>query len=409
MTEKYSEADIIRLRKEIEQALGWGTADTWHSKMFEELSEKIFEATQVRLSITTLKRFFGVISYQGSPSITTLDSLTQFVGYDNWRSFKLSKKTGRKRKIKGPSRSVYIAVGFVLALIVISFLGNRRPDVIINASEFSFSSKVLSREYPNSVVFDFEVPASLSVDSFTIQQTWDPTKTISIKKGQQQATGIYYFPGYFKARLLVDGQEVQRHDLFLKSNGWLGLVEYEPVPKYFIPLQKPPAQLSVPVEIKEEVIPSEKPIVSSFHYIDDLGNISGDNLSLTATVQYEYDDRWAVCQSTRIYLIGTDGVMIIPFSKLGCSSEDNLLLNDVYLSGKEHDLSAFSTDFTEPTKLGIEIRNKEVSVLINDTQVYNKHYSDTMGDFVGLRFKFHGLGKVLDFQIKDQHNQIIHL
>lgn len=409
MAEKYSEKDFIRLRKEIEQCLGWGTVDTWHSKMFEELSEKIFEATQVSLSTTTLKRFFGVVQYKGTPSITTLDALSKFVGKDNWRSFKLSKKRHRIRGFKRPSKSVYIVIGFVLALVVISFLGSKRPDLIINASEFSFSSKVLSRAYPNSVVFDFHIPSNLGIDSLTIQQTWDPTKTIVIHKDQQQATGIYYFPGYFRASLLAEGQEAQAHHLFLKSNGWLGLLEYEPVPKYFNPSQENPAQLGIPEEIKKEIMASEKPLVSSLHYIDDLGNISGDNFSLSATIQYEYDDRWAVCQATQIYLIGTDGVMIIPFSKLGCSSDNNLLLNDVYLNGKEHDLSALSTDFTELTKLDIHIKNKAVSILVDGREVYKNRYSDTMGNFVGLRFKFQGIGKVLDFQIKDQHNQIIHL
>ena len=406
MSENNQDVFIARLRAEVEKALQWGPVESWHSKMFEELSEKIFDATQTMLSVATLKRFFGVVRHQGLPSTTTLDALSGFVGAENWRSFKTQLPRQKKLRLKPIAKSMYVTFGFLLAVVVIMLIGNRRPPLEINASEFTFSSKVLSRDFPNSVVFDFSLPANLEPDSIHIQQYWDPTKTVSINRTQTQATGIYYYPGYFRAKLMVEGLEAKSHDLFLKSNGWLGLVEYDPVPGYFQPIQKE-GSLTLPASTYQEVAAREKPIITSLHWIDDLGQVSGDDFFFQAKLQNTFDERWAVCQSMAIFFIGTTGAMIIPFSKIGCTSNSNLMLNDVYLSGKEHDLSALSADFSVATDLALDVKDQEVHIHIDGKEVFQSAYEQSMGRLVGVRFKFQGVGQVHSLQLKDEQGRTI--
>ncbi len=407
MATKSQDPNIQKLKSAVEKTLQWGAVNSWHSKMFEELSDKVFEKTNTMLSVATLKRFFGVVSHSGMPSTTTLDALSKFVGADNWRSFKVATPT-RRFKIKAPGKGMYMTLGFLLAIVVISLIGNRRPPLEINSSEFEFSSKVLSREYPNSVVFDFKIPEHLETDSLHIQQYWDPSRTIKLEKHHSQATGIYYFPGYFRAKLMVEGQEAQSHDLFLKSNGWMGMVEYDEVPKYFTPFQEND-QLSIPDEILNEVKDRDQSLITSLHWIDDLGNVSGDNFTFKTTIVNTFDDRWAVCQRLAIYFIGTTGAMIVPFSKIGCSSDLNLMLSNVYLRGKEHDLSALSADFTTPQDLFIDVNQKQVRVSIQGKEVYQAEYQDAMGRLVGVRFKYIGAATVESFQLKDGLENIIPL
>jgi len=95
--------------------------------------------------------------------------------------------------------------------------------------------------------------------------------------------------------------------------------------------------------------------------------------------------------------------MIIPFSKVGCSSDNWMMLNDVYLDGKKNDLSAFGVDLTDFTSIKILVRDKQVSISIRDQEIYNGEYQKTMGELVGLRFKFLGLGEIQSFLIKDQY------
>ena len=56
-------------------------------KDFDFLSECIFEKFHERISPTTLKRIWGYLSESTTPRKSTLDILSNFVGYDNWKDF----------------------------------------------------------------------------------------------------------------------------------------------------------------------------------------------------------------------------------------------------------------------------------------------------------------------------------
>lgn len=406
------EEDLKRLRQALEKELGWGAASEWHSSIFKELSERIFDKCHIVLSPVTLKRFWGVVKYEGQPSISTLDTLAQFIDHENWRTFKLdARKRKRPRLTIGKNltkKTVYVSAGFFAALITVLLVSNKRINEPELLETVSFSSRPVTNAYPNSVVFDFDLKG-VDADSLYIQQYWDETKTISIREDQQQATGIYYFPGYFRAKLVVDGEVARQHDLFLRSNGWIGTIEYEPVPKYFDPIIRPENGLVYPEELAEEIAASPKPLISVFHYINDLGNVSGDNFTLSASLKADWSEKWAVCNAAWIYIIGTGGAMIVPFSKTGCSSNNSLLLNDVYLDGKEHDLSAFGTDLSEFQDIQLVVRNQQMKVLIQGMEVYQATYKQSMGRFVGLRFKFLGLGRVDSLRLENQSGQEIQL
>ena len=400
--------EILRLREHLEKHLGWGRASDWHSSMYTELSDKIFEKCQVMLSAATLKRFWGAVNHEGAPSISTLDTLSRFLDHANWREFKLEGRKKRKAKLPKhiPRKSLYVTVGFFIALFMILIVGNKRVDDPEVLAAIPFSSRPVTTTYPNSVVFDFDLK-NVRSDSILIQQYWDPTKTIRIRRDQKQATGIYYFPGYFRAKLLVDGQSVKEHDLYLRSDGWIGTINYQPVPKYFSLEGSDERQLVCSGDVIEEVKSLEEPMTTTFHYVSDLGSISGDNFTLQSTLKISWNDKWAVCQSARIYVLATDGAMIIPFSSIGCSSNNGLMLNDVFLSGKENDLSAFGTDLSRYTDLEIKVRNKKIFVSINGNQVYEGEYFETMGRLVGLRYRFLGVGEVSSFSLQDQASTTI--
>lgn len=73
---------IDRLKQQIEAKVAWGGSAQWTHQDFDQLSERIWEATQTKLSATTLKRLWGKVSYRSQPATNTLDALAQFVGYD---------------------------------------------------------------------------------------------------------------------------------------------------------------------------------------------------------------------------------------------------------------------------------------------------------------------------------------
>jgi hypothetical protein len=90
---------IEKTIKLYESNTGWGSSDEWTNQDFVILSDKIQERTGVALSHVTLKRVWGKVKYDSLPTTHTLDTLVQFLGYENWREFRLQNGNGAANAI----------------------------------------------------------------------------------------------------------------------------------------------------------------------------------------------------------------------------------------------------------------------------------------------------------------------
>ncbi|HXB34077.1 MAG TPA: hypothetical protein VNV35_11675, partial [Puia sp.] len=79
------ESLIRQVKKMFEEKTGWGNSDTWTNQDFLQLSELIRDETGITISHVTLKRVWGKVRYDSLPNTHTLNTLAQFLGYDNWR------------------------------------------------------------------------------------------------------------------------------------------------------------------------------------------------------------------------------------------------------------------------------------------------------------------------------------
>ncbi|WP_422859953.1 hypothetical protein ACOKFD_03305 [Flagellimonas sp. S174] len=383
----------------IEAKLDWGPSSLWHNDMFVELSERIQQETKVLLSPVTLKRVWGRITYSGAPSITTLNTLAQFSGFENWRDFKVSipKKTGSGllKKVQ-PNLGIIMLSASVMTVVFISFFslkGVPSEKEPIDASKVIFKSRPISQGLPNSVVFDVDLQG-IDSDSIHIQQYWDPKKTISLTKHQKQATGQYYFPGYFRAKLLVEGEVIKQHDLFIKTEGWLGTLDYGPIPKYFESSKVHINKLSFPEEAFTEIISNEKPLTSTFHMVKAFDSISGDNFELHSVLKNTYNEVWAVCQKTSIIVLGTKGAMVVTLGIPGCASELWVMMNDTFMNGKKHDLSHLGLDLSTKQQIHLKVEKKILRVSSGNKTLFQGEYAETLGRIAGIRYRFLGAGEI---------------
>jgi hypothetical protein len=122
------------------------------------------------------------------------------------------------------------SVGCIYGTVEPLFLIDRR-QVFFNADEVSFSSRIVSSGLPNSVIFDYDV-SKVIADSFHIQQSWDSRRRVRVSPDDRQHTSFYYYPGYFHAKLIANDQVIKEHDVFVESNGWIGMIERFPEPVY---------------------------------------------------------------------------------------------------------------------------------------------------------------------------------
>lgn len=58
---------------------------------FNELCRLIQKKTGRSISLSSIKRIWGYVRYEGFPSITTLNNLAQYNGYKDWETFMIEK------------------------------------------------------------------------------------------------------------------------------------------------------------------------------------------------------------------------------------------------------------------------------------------------------------------------------
>lgn len=397
---------LENLKDTIEFQIGWGDGHTWSNQDFIELSEQIFAKTRVNLSPSTLKRVWGRVRYSGKPSTTTLDTLAKFSGYENWRDFKLKAgyeandavtKTGKVVNVtqRNHLRKVYLTA-VILTVAIILYSGWIYQREAINPGNYQFSSKTIITEgVPNSVVFNFEASAS-PYDSVIIQQSWNQTLQTKVPKNQRQHTSIYYLPNNFVAKLIVGDHVVKEHNLLIRSNGWLPVIEQKPVPVY-LPLNevKNAGKLAITASqvTSKSISVGPIPPIVMFTNVRDFGEIYSDNFIFEASVKNTYDGTGA-CQNSSIFLYCIGTVIKVPLCAKGCISDANILFTDYYSEGKNENLSSFGVDFKGFVKVRIESAGGKAKIFINNKLAYSVNDHITKAKIIGISCRFAVAGAV---------------
>ncbi len=409
----------------VEKELRWGSSQEWRHQDFISLSDKIYAKTGVQLSVNTLKRIWGKISYEGTPTTQTLDALAHFLGFENWLSFKnnYSIETERtlsvseiyvekqKRKFKSwPNYSLPILLLATLFVIGIVFAFQDKKDTFSPAEldAVSFTYRSVTEGVPNTVVFNYDV-SHLEVNNVEIQQSWDERRRFKVPSDQKEATSFYYFPGHWRAKLLVNGQIIKEKEIFIPTQGWVTtLGGQDGPPRYFFEDELLPQNyIGVDPEVLKEVYGQESPKWQCYHYFKDFGSIKSDHFSLEARFKNSYFTGNNPCQETYLWIVGDNGLFSIPFSNPGCVGLLELWLNENIIDGKDRDLSAFGCNFQEWQHLRFEVKNKEAKIYLNGHLIHSGSYSDPVGKFLGFRFEFMGAGIIDDVRVWDGENKLI--
>lgn len=401
---------LLRCRELIAQKLSWPPSQEWRNYEFSELSEKILETTGVGLSTTTLKRVFGKVQYNNLPSSFTLNTLAKYLGYESWMQFKaredvppapLTAVLQPRRARLVNYKSFFLGIVLVGVAVICGFIFlQSKAKPAFDRSAIVFNSRPLAKGLPNSVVFNIDLKGVRS-DKLMIQQSWDSSKTITLKPGQTEATGIYYRPGYFRAKLIIDGEVVKEHDLFITSEEWMATIDHEPVPAYLNKdeLIASDSLLNISPAVMDVIRKNDKPVTMTYHLVKPFAGMESDNFVLEASLKNTFGDGPAICRTGKIFILCTKSAFVIPFSIPGCVSDINLKLGDKYLEGKSHDLSAFGIDLKDWTDVKVAVQNRKVSIFAGGKMIWEDAYRENAGQVVGLRFSFLGAGSVRNIKL----------
>lgn len=415
---------LARCRTLVEAKLGWGDSKEWSNADFEALSEKILEETGVSLSVSTLKRLWGRVKYSSKPQAATLNALAQFIGHTSYRDFEIAEKQqdtltgkvvapktteavfaktliGKRHHTKRPiSKSAIWSIGLVMGIGLSLFLAfslsqNQRQEQIAPA-KYSFSSRPVAAGIPNSVVFTFDV-SEAKTDCLFVQQTWDESKRFTIEKDQHEATSIYYYPGFFRAELTVDSTVVKQHKLLVKTDGWLPMVERQPVPVYFTPeksTRNGVFGLSVD-QLASRNIPTQPEVPTVlYYYVDDFEDLSSDNFTLETSVKNTFSTGSGTCQNSQVVVFCENSMFVLPLSIPGCSSAIDAYFPGKPVRGRKTDLSKFGVDFKDWAELRLAVKDKAVEVFLGKKSILKTTFSFKAGKIIGVGYSFEGTGLV---------------
>lgn len=404
------DALLLKAKKLIESKINWGDSNDWTNQDFVALSEKIQEQLSVSLSHVTLKRIWGKVKYDSLPNTHTLNTLVQFIGYENWREFKLKNGNGIAPPIEalterevvksaGPNKKIFKFIDVIATILLLTgciFTFIQAKISKLNPADYSFSSKkVITVGVPNSVIFDYDATKA-PTDIIIFQESWDSRRRMTVPKTQHQHTCIYYYPDRYKAKLIVGNQVVKEHEVFIKSDGWLTAVNVEPVPVYF---KKEDVLVDGKMALSIEKIKSQniklQPEIRSVLYgnVRDFGEIYTDKFIFETSLRNDYREGSSVCQKTNIYLLAEDAATGIPLSASGCVSDIDLYFDGTHISGKKKDLSAFGTDFKDFINVRVESENGKGKVFLNDVLTYEDDVKKR-SKIIGIYFIFEGTGSV---------------
>ncbi|HWD89725.1 MAG TPA: hypothetical protein VG367_16455 [Mucilaginibacter sp.] len=407
-----SQADLKQLLLIIEQQLDWDDPSGWQGKDFEILNELILEKTKISLSASTLRRIWGRVEYNHMPSGTTLDTLAQFAGFDNWRAFtKRANAAGKTPHIEPKPainsisrRGIWTATTLaVAALVTITLVGMyvRKANEPANGN-FSFKSRPVTRSLPNSVIFDYNVKANPG-DSVFIQQSWDPTTRTTVDKTKHQFTSIYYVPGFYHAKLLVNNKIVKEHTLMIPTDGWLGLIENRPVPVYLNNKEyMRDGILQTPISVitaKNFTMEPQQPAVS-YYNVGNFAPVPLSNFSFSTEVRNDFNSGSGACQLARIILFTDNVPVIVELSAKGCISNLRLLNGRYFESGKDHDLSGFGTDVSKWVKVECKSAKDKIQYYVDGKLAYESELPKYVESIVGMGFNFQGTGSVRAIDLK---------
>jgi hypothetical protein len=440
----HSDAIYIRQCTDLIEAR-WqrGPSGEWKSYDFEKLSGEIFDVTGVSLSLSTLKRLFGKVSYHNLPSVYTLNTLARFAGFEDWNAFKRRESIGvaqgansvetgspattqiaippaepitnKFRNLRLPKKNIFWwpLISLPIAALAYFFVSSTKPPRRgpVNPSSFSLSSnKVLTEGVPNSVVFHYDASAASSDDSVFIVQDWDMSRRTLVSRNGHAHSAIYYYPGFFNAKLVVDTQIVQTHGLMIGSGGWLAMAEGDPLPFYFKKEEYLRKEGSVVVDsslFTRNHLPlyPRSPWIS-ICYIKDMGPLPDDHFIFETTLRCDRVSSTEACQRVEIFIHCKNDAFIIPLCAPACIGDLNLCVPGKEIKSKEADLSGFGTDLNQWTTFKIETVNRHMQFIINNRPVYTLDFPNPPADIVGVQYRFRGGGSVKDTRFISQGKTI---
>ena len=409
MNQKEKFSNLI---KNILTDLAWGPVENWNNYDFDRLSELIYEKTDTRLSSVTLKRVLGKLKYDSQPSAHTLNTLAQFKGYQDWRDFSSQTKPISSPKQDHPPKPFWsrfpiygfgIGIGIIL-VIAITIATSSNEVATLRAEDFKFDNIKVGSGLPSSVIFRYDASKASSGSTVEIQQSWDERRSIPVSKGDSIHTSIYYYPGFYEAKLIIDDKVVQRDQVFIPSIDWISMVEQEPTPMYVSTnISKQGDSLGTsPDFIKENGFQLQSESVWTNYSLVRKFPVFSDEFTFSASLKNAALGGVNICKKIELILLFEGEPIIIPLALEGCVADLYLFVPGSMDEDKSEDLSMFGIPTENWVPIQVVSQKETLSIAIAGQVVKTLAFTPPPSRFIGCQLRFEGTGWVKEVQLNGE-------
>jgi hypothetical protein len=416
---------IILYRTLIEKKFMLGNGEgKLKQRDIEYLCNLIEEKSQIKLSISTLKRLWRS-DVQQLPHPTTLDALVSVLDFKDWQDFKNQNalqpatedlQKGYRYKISIRPLPIYISLGAIVLLVGFFVIQgfNRQNRVVVTKAIVFTADKTVTSGVPNTVIFNYDL-SGVRADSFFIQQSWNPRDKVRIDPEKNYYSATYYTPGFHFARIMANDSILKFQNVHIKTDGWLPLVKYDLREKKHIYLDASAIESDGVIRTTPELLQKANVDVAEDFYlryynVRDFEGIDANNFDLETRLKCDkltFGGHTTPCPSMEVMIITEQGIFFIPVTTKGCVGELELSVGEVYKRGKDNDLSAFGADVYSWQKLKIKNENKKVSIMLNDSLIHALQYQKDFGRIKGIIYTFTGPGSVDFLRFKNVKGEMV--
>jgi hypothetical protein len=413
---------VKRCLAELSARMGYADPGALAQRDYEHLCETVAEKTGVLISLSTIKRIFAG-KFERSPQTATLNALTQYMGYGGWQDFKAQQRLQAPRHplpvaegpvaeavmppfwpaaVVPPDRQKPVApllkVTALLLLVslgvLVFFLATKQKELpAAPAGEVVFAArKAVPGGVPNSVVFSYNVD-HVAADSFFIQQSWDPSRRVTVGKKAYTQTDIYYEPGYHQAKLIADGRILKEIPVSIPTEGWMAYSRSVAggLPQYITTPLVHDGRLGVPAaDLSANGIDPREDRYYLYSFFPAVPDGDGGDFTLRARLRMR-PVKPVHCPRTMLVVYCENGVYYFKNTLPGCISEIDALFMENHFSGKKHDLSGLGLDVLDWYEVALRVHGQRVELRLDGKVVLRASYTRRAGPVKGFNIISNGL------------------
>ena len=371
---------------------------------FSKLSDDIFDITKISISISTLKRIWKD-DFKNYPNISTLDAFAQYLGYKNWRVY-CNQFSNRRfqgfRYFKARLRYLILIAGGLLvasATIFFVFIAQRTAN-FTDYNDIKFEFKEFdSTQIPLYAVFSYNI-RGLKFKSATIRPLGTAEDEFAISPNDSIATYTYLRPWNYSPTLVLDGKQVKSLNIHFAAGQWKAGLSNTRNKFYIKYFDDEEIYKNGRLHFTTDLVNQKNFPVKEIEYITyDLfkkfEDINGDSLHYKTRIKNTIITREENCGNINIGLCFETGSILIPLAiEKSPYGPLTAAFFDIYVSGKTHDVSFLYHDLEKWNTFEVITRNKNISILANDSVIYSTNYTQQPGKLTGISFDFKGWGEV---------------